>query len=152
MFSDEYTQTMQNDLETLQEQARIKIKELADELAQEFALQLQQGIQQYTSSILYDENVDSIPRQQSINTYDAGGDGWLANALGTTFNQVLTRLANGKTLHSRTAVTSLLHPLARSIGTQLGNGATASDFMQLRLSESQQSSDIWAGLGRTLSQ
>jgi CHAD domain-containing protein len=133
-------------LDALSVTARQRMRELAQELAAEFSQQLQQEMaQQLGGYSLDNEDLDVAPSFTNI-SQDTLSNDWLANALSGAFNQTITRIAQGKSLSSRTAIAAIFQQPARQLGTQWGKQLVDAPFTQLRLSDAQSMSDLWSGL------
>ena len=137
-------------LDGLSIKARQRMRELAQELAAEFAQQLQQEMAQQTGNLASSEDMSDMISSAQGTSGGNSQDGWLAGALGSAFNQAINRIAQGKTLTSKTAITALFSQPARQLGTQWGNSFADGGVTQLRLSDSQYASDIWSGLTTSL--
>jgi len=138
LYMDEIAQ-----LDALSIQAKEHMRQVAQDIAQDFAQQLQQAIQQHTDALITTEGMGEIalspPTLQD-------GQGWFAQNLSSVLNQTIIRLAAGKTLTNKAAITAIFQQPARQFGKQLGEDITHPNNTALRMNANQGLQELWDGL------
>lgn len=138
LYMDEIAQ-----LDVLSSQAKEHMRQVAQDIAQDFAQQLQQAIEQHTDAFIRAEGLAAFT---SPTPTQHEGQGWFAHNLSSVLNQTIIRLAAGKTLTNKAALTAIFQQPARQFGTQLGEAVTQPNTSHLRMNPSQGLQELWDGL------